>query len=162
MKWRMPKLCNLLSMKTQTKVQQVKTKKNWYHVSSSKMSAKAEGYSLLDMDTRLPLYRWLFNGHNVLDPLATIVIIISSWWGCCTCRLLSDVIFISLLAVASDTNDKIRTVHIMYQLQGNDCVDEHVLATWKLVEHFVNGLDGLVSCPQFLLHLQTVITNRSE
>ena len=78
------------------------------------------------------------------------------------CRLLSDVIFICLLAVASDTNDKIRTVHIMYQLQGNDCVDEHVLATWKLVEHFVNGLDGLVSCPQFLLHLQTVITNRSE
>ena len=99
-------------MKTQTKVQQVKTKKNWYHVSSSKMSAKAEGQSLLDMDTRLPLYRWLFNGHNVLDPLATIVIIISSWWGCCMCRLLSDVIFISLLAVASDTNDKIRTYNV--------------------------------------------------
>ena len=29
-------------MKTQTMVQQVKTKKNWYQVSSSKMSANAE------------------------------------------------------------------------------------------------------------------------
>ena len=47
----------------------------------------------------------------------------------------------------------------MYRVQQNDCVNELVSATWKLVEHFVNGLDGLVSSPQLLLHFEAVITN---
>ena len=51
-------------MKTQTMVQQVKTKKNWYHVSSSKMSAKAGEGVLHLMDVSM----------TIIDPIDTIVV----------------------------------------------------------------------------------------
>ena len=54
-------------------VQQVKTKKNWYHVSSSKMSAKAEDTALW-----IRVYhnsQFTFKGRYILPPLDTIVIV---------------------------------------------------------------------------------------
>ena len=36
---------------------------------------------------------------------------------------------------------------IATEVEGNYRVCECFLATWKLVQHFVNGLDSLVSCP---------------
>ena len=55
-------------MKTQTMVQQVKTKKNWYHVSSSKMSAKAGESGILH-------YGFVTVTIHILHPLDTTVIV---------------------------------------------------------------------------------------
>ena len=66
-------------MKTQTKVQQVKTKKNWYHVSSSKMSAKAEGYCLLDMNTTSVLMTIQWLSRSIFMMMAPLVGMLYMW-----------------------------------------------------------------------------------
>ena len=41
-----------------------------------------------------------------------------------------------------------------YKIKDNGDIDDRASLTWELVEYFVNGLDCLVSCPKFLLHLE--------
>ena len=47
--------------------------------------------------------------------------------------------------------DIVRTFTNAYKIKDND---DRASLTWELVEYFVNGLDCLVSCPKFLLHLE--------
>ena len=51
--------------------------------------------------------------------------------------------------------DIVRTFTNAYKDNGD--IDDRASLTWELVEYFVNGLDCLVSCPKFLLHLEPKI-----
>ena len=51
--------------------------------------------------------------------------------------------------------DIVRTFTNAYKDNGG--IDDLASLTWELVEYFVNGLDCLVSCPKFLLHLEPQI-----
>ena len=48
----------------------------------------------------------------------------------------------------------VRTFTNAYKIKNNGDIDDRASLTWELVEYFVNGLDCLVSCPKFLLHLE--------
>ena len=50
--------------------------------------------------------------------------------------------------------DIVRTFTNAYKIKDNGGIDDRASLTWELVEYFVNGLDCLVSCPKFLLHLE--------
>ena len=50
--------------------------------------------------------------------------------------------------------DIVRTFTNAYKIKDNGSIDDCASLTWELVEYFVNGLDCLVSCPKFLLHLE--------
>ena len=49
--------------------------------------------------------------------------------------------------------DIVRMYTNAYKIKNNGDIDDRASLTWELVEYFVNGLDCLVSCPKFLLHL---------